>query len=205
MKRLTTFALAALAALVVAGLAIANGGDTKKTSPVSATFIAAPTEKTTTVQCIGGDGTYTITRGVYEGSSTGSDAMLTGKISLRTKSVVNTTTGYGYTEGKLTLRDADGKLKAKAHLVAVNTQKGLLNGFLNGRVKEQGHLLANFSAAFNADGSSLSGQLGVDAPIAPQNSAIVTSGSCERSDDAKKAEQRGKDGERKSDSRSRKS
>lgn len=209
MKRLTTFALAALAALVVAGLAIANGGDTKKTSPVSATFIAAPTEKTTTVQCIGGDGTYNITRGVYEGTSTGSDAALTGKISLRTKSVVNTTTGYGYTEGKVTLRDADGKLKAKARLVAVNTQKGILNGFLNGRVKEQGHLLANFSAAFNADGSSLSGQLGADAPIAPQNSAIVTSGSCERSDDAKKtSEQRGKDdkdSERKSESRSRKS
>ncbi len=198
MKRLTTFALAALVALVVTGLAIADGSDTKQTSPVSATFTATPTEKTTTVTCTGADGTYKITRGSYEGTATGSDAVLTGKISLRTKSVVNTTTGYGYTEGKVTLRDADGKLKAKAQLVAVNTQKGILNGFLNGRVKEQGHLLANFSAAFNADGSSLSGQLGADAPVAPQNSAIVTSGGCERSAD-------GKDSGRKSESRSRKS
>ena len=188
MRRLTTFALAALAALVVAGLAIAHDSQTKKTSPVSATFIATPTEKATTVQCTGGDGTYDITRGTYEGTATSSDGVLTGKISLRTKSVVNTTTGYGYTEGKVTLRDADGKLKAKARLVAVNTQKGTLNGFLDGRVKEKGHLLANFSAAFNADGSSLSGELGADAPVAPQNSAIVTSGSCERSEDAKKTE-----------------
>lgn len=202
MRRFTTFALAALAALVVAGLAIAQGGETRKTSPVSATFTAALTEKTTTVQCIGGDGTYDITRGVYEGTATGADAVLTGKISLRTKSVVNTTTGYGYTEGKVTLRDADGKLKAKARLVAVNTQKGTLNGFLDGRVKEQGHLLANFSAAFNANGSSLSGELGAEAPVAPQNSAIVTSGSCERSQDAKKTKQHGQDEKRKTDSRS---
>lgn len=193
MKRFTTFALVALVALVVAGFAIAHGGQTKKTSPVSATFTAAPTEKTTTVQCTGGDGTYNITRGVYEGTATGSGGVLSGAISLRTKSVVNTTTGYGYTEGKVTLRDADGKLTAKARLIAVNTQNGVLNGFLDGRVKEEGHLLANFSAAFNADGSSFSGELGAEAPVAPQNSAIVTSGSCEHSQDEKKTEKHGKD------------
>lgn len=204
MRRIATFALVALTALTVAGFAIAQGGQTKKTSPVSATFTAAPTEKTKTVECIGGDGTYAITRGVYEGTATGSDAVLTGKISLHLKSVVNTTTGYGYTEGKVALRDADGNLKAKARLVAVNTQKGTLNGFLDGRVKEQGHLLANFSAAFNADGSSLSGELGADAPVAPQNSAIVTSGSCERSQDDKQAEER-KDSGSKTESRSAKS
>ena len=202
MRRLMTFALAALVALAVTGLAIAHGSDTKKTSPVSASFTATPTEKTTTVTCTGGDGTYNITRGSYEGTATGSDAVLTGKITLRTKSVVNTTTGYGYTEGKVTLRDADGKLKAKAHLIAVNTQKGILNGFLNGRVKEQGHLLANFSAAFNADGSSLSGELGSEAPIAPLNSAIVTSGNCERSESAKKTEEHRKDEKSRTESRS---
>lgn len=205
MRRLMTFALAALVALVVTGLAIAHGSDNKKTSPVSASFTATPTDKTTTVTCTGADGTYNITRGNYEGTATGSDAVLTGKITLRTKSVVNTTTGYGYTEGKVTLRDADGELKAKAHLIAVNTQKGILNGFLNGRVKGQGHLLANFSAAFNADGSSLSGELGSEAPIAPLNSAIVTSGGCERSSDAKKTEGHDKDEKSKTESRSTKS
>ena len=189
MRRLTTFALAALAALVVAGLAIAHGSDTRKTSPVSATFTAAPTEKTKTVECIGGDGTYAITRGVYEGTATSADGVLTGTIMLRLKSVVNTTTGYGYAEGKIAMHDAAGEDTAHARLVAVITQKGTLNGFLNGRVKEKGHLLANFSAAFNTDGSSLSGELGADAPVAPQNSAIVTSGSCERSEDAKKTEE----------------
>jgi hypothetical protein len=195
MKRLTTFALVTLVALVATGLAIAHGSDTRKTTPVSATFTAAPTEKTTTVQCTGADGTYDVTRGLYEGTATGSDGILTGKISIRTKSVVNTTTGYGYTEGKVTLRDADGKLKAKARLVAVNTKKGTLDGFMDGRVKEQGHLLANFSAAFNADGTALTGELGSGAA---QNSAIVTSGGCQRSESEKRSESR-KDDDRKSD------
>lgn len=194
MKRLTTFALVSLVALVATGLAIAHGSDTRKTSPVSATFTAASTEKTTTVECTGADGTYAVTRGLYEGTATGSDGVLTGKISIRTKSVVNTTTGYGYTEGKVTLRDADGTLKAKARLVAVASQKTALNGFMDGRVKEQGHLLANFSAALSADGKTLTGDIGAGAA---QNTAIVTSGGCQRSE-AGKSESR-KDDDRKSD------
>jgi len=118
---------------------------------------------------------------------------LTGKITLRTKAVVNLTNGYGWTQGHVAIRQADGRLKAKAKLIAVNSQRGVLNGFLNGRVKDAGHLLANFSAAFNATGTSLTGELGAGAA---QNTAIVTSGGCEKSDDEDGHDEKG---ERKKD------
>jgi len=66
----------------------------------------------------------------------------------------------------------------------------VLNGFLNGRVKGAGHLLANFSAAFNATGTSLSGELGSGAA---QNTAFVTPGGCERDDDDDEKGERKKD------------
>jgi len=179
--------LVTLVALAATGLAVAHERQSTKTEAVAATFTAAPTERTKTRQCTGADGTYSVTRGVYEGTATG-DPRLTGKITIRTKTVVNLTNGYGWTQGHVALRDADGRLKAKAHLIAVHSQRGVLNGFLNGRVKGAGHLLANFSAAFNATGTSLTGELGSGAA---QNTAIVTSGGCPKDDDEK--------GERKKD------
>lgn len=189
MKRFTTLALVTLVALVATGLAVAHEKQSKKTEAVVATFTAAATERTKTRQCIGADGTYDVTHGFYEGTATG-DPRLAGKITIRTKTVVNLTNGYGWTRGHVALRDADGKLKAKAQLIAVNSQRGVLNGFLNGRVKGAGHLLANFSAAFNATGTSLTGELGSGAA---QNTAIVTSGGCERDDDDDEKGERKKD------------
>lgn len=186
MKRLTSFALVLLLALAVTGFAVAQVKQLRKTDAVAATFTATATEKTKTRQCTGADGTYDVTRGVYEGTAAG-DPLLAGKITIRSHSVVNVTTGYGWTKGHVVLRDADGELKAKASLVAVNTDRGVLNGLMNGRVKEGGHLLANFSAAFSADGSSLTGALGAGTAV---NSAILAKGACEKAgrkgDDEKK-------------------
>lgn len=189
MKRFTTLALVTLMALVATGLAVANEKQSKKTEAVAATFTAAATDRTKTRQCTGADGTYNVTHGVYEGTSSG-DPRLTGKITIRTKSVVNVTTGLGSTQGHVVIRDADGKQKAKARLVAVNSPTGVLSGMMDGRVKDAGHLLANFSGAFNAAGTSLSGELGSGAA---QNSAILMSGGCEKSKDDEKGEKK-KDG-----------
>lgn len=186
--------LAALVALISTGLAVAHGS-AKGTQPVSATFTAAPSPDNKTQTCKGVDGTYNITRGTYTGTATSTttppDPRLTGNITIRAKSVVNTTNGYGWTVGQVELRNpASGKLKGKANLSAVNTQNGVLNGFLLGRVHDPGAaLVANFSAAFSADGKSLSGELGGEATVAPKNSAILFSGTgCEdkHSDNHKK-------------------
>jgi hypothetical protein len=196
-RRLISLALAAVLALAVAGIAIAHGGggQATKTEPAQATFTATPdAQKTKTRQCTGEDGTYNPTRGVYNGTSTG-DPRLTGNITIKTKTIVNLDNGLGYTQGHVFLRDADtGKLKAAAGLNAVNTQRGKLDGFLLGKVKtpsssskaKSGHghrhggtsLAANFSATFNADGTQLTGELGSEAPVPPQNSAVFFGRPC---------------------------
>jgi hypothetical protein len=180
MRLIRIAAPAAAAALAAGGIAVAaGGGNSAKTEQVTATFTAAPTAKTKTRTCTGADGTYNQTKGVYTGTSTG-DPRLSGDIVIRTKTLVNLDTGLGVTTGKVSVKK-DGKAIAKAGLKAVNTQRGKLDGFLTGHARNgQGNarLFANFSAAFNSDGSQLTGELGADAPVAPQNTAVLQSGHC---------------------------
>jgi hypothetical protein len=200
LTRWITVALAAVLALSVAGIAVAHKSELKaaSTEAAQATFTAtANADKTRTRQCTGTDGTYDITHGVYTGTVTG-DARLTGNLTIRTKSVVNRDNGLGWTQGRVVVTDAaTGKLKAGADLTAVNTERGKLDGLLQGKVKTPAEtttapkakrgrhrhgnatgLLANFSAAFNAGGTELSGELGSDAPVAPTNSAIFFGEPC---------------------------
>jgi hypothetical protein len=197
LTRWISLAIAAVMALAVAGIAVAHksAGPATPTEPAVATFTATPNaDKTRTRQCTGADGTYTIAKAVYNGTSTG-DARLTGNITIKSQSVVNTTTGLGHSEGEVFVRDAaTGKLKAVASFAAVNTEQGVLNGFLTGKVKNataaakakrggshrHGNggtsIAANFSAAFNADGTQLSGELGGGAA---QNTAVFYGNPCQ--------------------------
>jgi hypothetical protein len=185
MTRWISLALAAILALTVAGIAVAHkASKSGKTEATQATFTATPdAAKTKTRQCTGEDGTYNITHGVYTGTSTG-DPRLTGNVTIKSESVVNLDNGLGWTKGRVYLRDGStGKLKANAGLDAVNTQRGKLDGFLKGQARDtdgKGHLslLANFSATFNADGTQLTGELGSEAPVPPQNSAILHGKPC---------------------------
>jgi hypothetical protein len=197
MRQMKMFGLTALVALVATGLAVAHGGDNRKTAAAAATFTAAPTSETRTTQCTGADGTYNVTRGVYTGTATG-DPRLTGAITIKAKTIVNLTSGLGSTKGHVTLRSADGKTLAKGDLIAVNTQRGVLNGFISGKVKGEngGALLANFSAAFNADGTALAGELG-GSSATTTDSAIITSGRCSTGDDRKRDDDRKDDRKRK--------
>jgi hypothetical protein len=171
-------------ALTIAGIAVAHKANkASKTEAAQASFTAAPdAAKTKTTQCTGTDGTYNVTRGTYTGTSTG-DPRLTGDLTIKSKTFVNTTNGLGFTEGRVWVRDTGThKVKATAGLSAVNTQQGKLDGFLLGQAKDtdQGRvsLAANFSATFNNDGTSLTGELGSEAPVPPQNSAIFFGRPC---------------------------
>lgn len=178
MRRFAPLALVTVVALVVTGFAIAHEQQARKTEAVAATFTAS-TERVQSRQCTGADGVYDVTHAVYRGTATG-DARLTGQITIKTKSVVNRTSGLGTTKGYVLIRDADGRLKAKAHLGAVVSQHTALNGLARGKVKNGGHLLANVTATFNLAGATLSGELGSGTG---QNTAVVTSGSCDSHDD----------------------
>ena len=196
-RRLISLALAAVTALAVAGIAIANGGggNPQKTEEVAATFTAAPVaNKTRTKQCTGVDGTYTITRSVDQGDSTG-DARLTGKVTIKSQTVVNNDTGLGWSEGKVSIADAStGKVKSASGFAATVTGGNKLEGLAVGKVKnpapaggstkdQHGHgregkfhstLIANFSATVGQDGTVTGSVGGNDG----DNRAIVHGNPC---------------------------
>lgn len=171
MRKLSWLVLAAVSALLAAGVAMAHRADTKGIAAVSTTFTAKPTSGTRSRSCTDANNqVWHVDHGVYQGTATG---QLAGNITIRTESVINTTTGFGFTQGKVLLRDASSnKLIGEANLDAVNTQSGVLEGLLRGRVPN-GRLVANFAATFTADGSSLSGSVGGGGG---SNSAIVYGG-----------------------------
>ena len=167
MRKLRWIALAGLAALAAAGVAVAV--IPKGISLASASWTASPTDQVRTRTCTGADGTYQIVRGVFTGTATGD---LAGNVRLRLHKTLNTTENRGFVKGKLVVRSGD-ETKAHANLVGVlNGSNGTtVNGFLTGRIRDGGALLANFSGTLN--GSSFSGQLGGGSAA---NSAIVFGG-----------------------------
>ncbi|HSP71103.1 MAG TPA: hypothetical protein VLN26_01980, partial [Gaiellaceae bacterium] len=171
MRKLSWLVLAAVSALLVAGVAMAHRTENKGIAAVSTTFTAKPTSDTRSRSCTDATGAvWHLDHGVYQGTATGD---LAGNVTIRTESVINTKTGFGFTQGKVLLRDASSnKLIGEANLEAVNTQSGVLEGLLEGRVTG-GKLVANFSATFANDGSSLSGAVGGGGG---SNSAIVYGG-----------------------------
>jgi hypothetical protein len=177
MRRIKLLGAAALLTLVASGVAVAHEGTkTSKTDPAAATFAAERT-KVSDKTCTGSDGhTYRVAHEEFRGTVTSSDPRLAGTLVLKTRSVIDQTNGLGQTFGHASLRSTDGKNKGKASLVAVNTQRGILDGVLTGFVRSSddehkgGNLVANFRAVFAANGLSFTGELGGGAS---QNTAVI--------------------------------
>src|SRR4051794_1396772 len=101
MKRSMVFALAVVAALTVAGYAVATGTDGKSIKAVTATFSATSASRVDTRTCTTSDGkTLVITDATYTGTASG-DPDLTGAATVRARSAINTTDGVGTVSGSL--------------------------------------------------------------------------------------------------------
>jgi hypothetical protein len=107
-KRLFLVAPFVLAALIVAGVALAGGFQTQAQA-VSASFSAATVQhaKLTTCTVNGGD-TFATTLATYTGTSTSSDPRLNGTFTIRAESLVDTTSGLGRVAGVFHIRGANG-------------------------------------------------------------------------------------------------
>jgi hypothetical protein len=125
---------------------------------------------------------FRITNTVWRGTSTSSEPRLAGTLTLRTRSVVNVATGDGWLSGSWASRSAvatkgGSRLGANAGLTAVIDDTTHVDGLANGRVhRPWGYLRGNWSAAIAGD--SISGALGANAPVAPDNSAIIFRTGC---------------------------
>jgi hypothetical protein len=153
MRRLRWFALGLVVALGATTVALASQSRARETTAVSATFNAAPSGTIASRTCTGADGTYQITRGLYTGTASGSDA-LSGSARIHAKSVYNTSEDLGFVSGVLAVLDASGHGKFRGYFTAVN-KGGTLSGTVTGFARNPRRaVLGTLSADFDSSGFS---------------------------------------------------
>jgi hypothetical protein len=138
-----------VAALVPTSIAVANGGfgvGASNPTAVAATFSATQT-KTSTRTCTTSDNrTIVITDGTYAGAATG-DATLTGAITIRARSVIDTTNKVGLVTGQFGI-GTSGHPNARGAFQAVYSA-GQIAGLATGRAGSHTTLVANLSSTFD--------------------------------------------------------
>jgi hypothetical protein len=167
--------VAAAAGSISAGVAFA-ASDSAETSALTADFHASPTAQRQR-QC---DVSHVRFRVRFEGSQTSSDPRLSGTLVARVRSVVDTTNGYGYTEGRVRISDAStGRPKFNGHVVGVLAPDGDAEGLLTGRTvgRDSAQVIANFNVRQDQSTGEITGELGKDTQSGAFNDpAVVTNG-----------------------------
>ena len=177
MRRPIVFAVAGIAALGSAGGALAHSlaGTGLKTGTAAATFSAAPASSASSRTCTGGDGTYVITRGDWNGAAASANGRLSGGISIRGEMGVNQTTGLGWLIGRVKIDGgSDGRIDAGANLRAV-ISGGKLTGFVDGRIRDAGTVYGSVTATV-ANGGLADGAIG-GGTVNPA-AIVIDNGSC---------------------------
>ena len=158
-KRLALLGFIAAAALAAAGVAAAHG-KAPSVQSVNATFDATTvTQHSLTTCSINGGDTFQATRATYTGTATSSDPRLTGTLTIRAWSLVDTTNGVGHLFGNFRI-NGTGRNRAHGTLNAAisgGTASGLARGFTGG---PWGHLVASLGATFNPTAGFSSGSIG---------------------------------------------
>jgi hypothetical protein len=147
------FAIVGLVALVASSVAVAHGIEGANTaSAVSGTFSAAA-GTVNSRSCTTSDGkSVTVTSGTYTGTASG-DAALSGAITLRVQSTVNTTDNVGVVSGTFKIGTA-----ARGAFSTVY-DGGQVAGLATGQGGKTA-LLGNVSATFSPTGGFTNGKIG---------------------------------------------
>ena len=181
MRRFMHVALLTTAGLfVLVGIAAATGGH-PQTQDVSAAFSATQSRMHTRT-CTEGGNTFRVTNAVWRGTATSSEPRLAGQLTITTRTVVNETTGDGWMSGTWRTRNSTvaspgSRPRSNARLSAVIDNGNHLDGLATGEARRPySRLLGNWSAT--VVGTTLTGELGANAPVAPDNSALLFRGGC---------------------------
>ena len=158
MRRLLLVA-AAIAALTAASVAVAEGIEGAKTAKSIAGTFSATSANVSTRTCTTSDGkSLSITLARYTGQSTG-DPDLSGAITLRARSIINTTDNVGVVEGALRIDVASGRDTYATYATVYD--HGNVAGLAIGRAHDpSARLVANMSAGFSANGGFTGGKFG---------------------------------------------
>jgi hypothetical protein len=158
MRRLT-YVVTALAALAVTSYAVADGIEGAKSAKAVAGTFSAAAGNTSTRTCTTTDGkTLVVTDGKYTGTATG-DPDLTGPITLRARSVINTTDNVGIVTGGFGIDVANGRNTQAAYSAVYD--HGSIAGLATGKAHQpNARLVGNLSASFAAATGFTNGKLG---------------------------------------------
>lgn len=160
MKLTLLGATAAVAVLVPAAIAVAHGVDGgKSVKAVTGAFTATSASRVQQRSCTTSDNkTIVVTDGVYTGTASG-DPDLTGAVTVRAHSVINSTDNVGVVSGALRIDVASGR-DTQTQLDAVYSG-GQLAGLAVGHAHDPAaRLVANVSAGFSATGGFSNGKIG---------------------------------------------
>ncbi len=167
---------AVLVSLIVAGLAVAKGfNSTKSAALVTGTFTATTAANVETRTCTTSDSkTIEVTSATYSGTAAGA-AEFAGPVTLRVRSLINTTDGVGVVSGAFSIDTAADK-NTRAAFSAVYDH-GKLAGLASGHTQDHGvQLLANLSSSYTAAGGFTDGKLGA---AAGGSAVLLGPGRCE--------------------------
>jgi hypothetical protein len=156
--RKLSLTLVGLAALVATSVAVAHGIEGAKTAkPVAATFSATAGSVTTRTCTTSDNKTITVTDGKYTGSASG-DSDLTGAVTLRARSVVNTTDKVGTVTGAFRIATSGRDTTGAFSTVYSN---GAIAGLAVARAHSPGaKIVGNVSATFDPAAGFSSGKIG---------------------------------------------
>lgn len=154
MRKLLLTAIA-LVALAGAGIAYAKATGSSAAS-VNATFDATTVSRSQQQSCTTSDNkTIQMTNATYTGTATG-DVSLAGTVTVRTRSVIDTTDDLGTVQGSVRIGTAQARFSGVY-------DHGKVAGLLTGHVGSKGAhstLLANVSSGFSASGGFSGGKIG---------------------------------------------
>jgi hypothetical protein len=145
--RKVVLTMAGLAALVTTSVAVAHGIEGARTAKAVAATFTASAGTTTSRSCTTTDGkTITVTTGKYTGTALG-EADLAGAITLRVRSVINTTDKVGIVNGAFRI-DVSGRDTTGAFSTVYDN--GGIAGLATGRAHSPGaRIVGNLSATFD--------------------------------------------------------
>jgi hypothetical protein len=150
--------MAGLAALATTSVAVAHGIEGAKTAKAVAVTFSASAGTITTRTCTTTDGkSISVTDGKYTGVA-GGDADLGGPITLRTRSVINTTDKVGIVRGAFRI-DVSGRDTTGAFVTVFDN--GAIAGLATGRARTPGaRIVGNLSATFDPATGFTGGKIG---------------------------------------------
>ena len=167
MKRFPIAAMVVLLLALPSTLTAAVGRTEASPQPIYAAFSLLKQGKLTTKRC----GGYLVTTGNYAGRSSSPDARLAGAVTFTGRISLHPGGTTGVATGTLTIRDSARRLRMRASVNGVITERSEVNGNVVGTVYDPtARLLANLTMVFDDQLSFAAVRLGLETG---KNSAIA--------------------------------